>query len=76
MSSQTELQRVHIRTQSQTAQIVAEPAILLQQDIDEALQDGNGTLQQKLPPADGGAAAWRLLGAAFIFEALLWGNSQ
>lgn len=26
-----------------------------------------------LPPLDGGVAAWRLLIAAFIFEALLWG---
>ncbi len=28
---------------------------------------------QSLPPADGGRAAWRLLLAAFVFEALLWG---
>lgn len=28
-----------------------------------------------LPAADGGAAAWRLLIAAFVFEALLWGQS-
>jgi len=26
-----------------------------------------------LPPVDGGKAAWRLLCAAFVFEALLWG---
>jgi MFS family permease len=26
-----------------------------------------------LPPVDGGPAAWRLLLAAFVFEALLWG---
>jgi hypothetical protein len=26
-----------------------------------------------LPPVDGGLAAWRLLLAAFVFEALLWG---
>ncbi|KAF2711040.1 MFS general substrate transporter [Pleomassaria siparia CBS 279.74] len=26
-----------------------------------------------LPPIDGGSAAWRLLLAAFVFEALLWG---
>lgn len=29
-----------------------------------------------LPPADGGLAAWRLLMAAFVFEALLWGQSS
>lgn len=28
-----------------------------------------------LPAADGGLAAWRLLIAAFVFEALLWGQS-
>jgi hypothetical protein len=27
---------------------------------------------QSLPPHDGGAAAWRLLLSAFVFEALLW----
>jgi len=27
-----------------------------------------------LPAADGGLAAWRLLIAAFVFEALLWGQ--
>jgi hypothetical protein len=31
--------------------------------------------EQALAPADGGPAAWRLLLAAFVFEALLWGNS-
>jgi hypothetical protein len=29
-----------------------------------------------LPAADGGLAAWRLLIAAFVFEALLWGQSS
>jgi hypothetical protein len=29
---------------------------------------------QHLEPADGGFAAWRLLCAAFVFEALLWGK--
>lgn len=28
---------------------------------------------QQLLPADGGPAAWRLLIAAFVFEAILWG---
>jgi hypothetical protein len=32
------------------------------------------TTGQALAPADGGPAAWRLLIAAFVFEALLWGN--
>ena len=29
--------------------------------------------EQSLPRCDGGWAAWRLLMAAFVFEALLWG---
>lgn len=31
-------------------------------------------LQRHLKPADRGHAAWKLLGAAFVFEALLWGE--
>ena len=43
----------------------------------------NGTTQEELqqeqdghslPPADGGRAAWTLLLAGFVFEALLWGS--
>jgi hypothetical protein len=30
---------------------------------------------QQLEPVDGGAAAWKVLTAAFVFEALLWGKS-
>lgn len=30
-------------------------------------------LRTTFPPIDGGVAAWRLLLAAFVFEALLWG---
>ena len=33
------------------------------------------TTATSLPAADGGLAAWRLLIAAFVFEALLWGQS-
>jgi hypothetical protein len=31
-------------------------------------------IEQNLAPADKGVAAWRLLGVAFVFEALLWGE--
>ncbi|TPX17724.1 uncharacterized protein E0L32_002825 [Thyridium curvatum] len=34
--------------------------------------DGRG-VEQELSPIDGGAAAWKLLCAAFVFETLLWG---
>ena len=32
-----------------------------------------GTSGHQLPPIDGGAAAWKALFGAFVFEALLWG---
>lgn len=35
----------------------------------------NDTLVQLLAPVDGGRAAWMLLFTAFIFEALLWGET-
>lgn len=34
------------------------------------------TSGQHLELSDGGAAAWRLLLAAFVFEALLWGKAR
>ena len=37
------------------------------------IQD-NGAIDQQLERADGGAAAWTILCAAFMFEALLWGE--
>lgn len=37
---------------------------------DEPTSDGRA--EQGLGPVDRGAAAWRLLWAAFMFEALLW----
>ena len=30
--------------------------------------------EQQLEPADGGAAAWKILAAAFVFEAVLFGK--
>lgn len=39
------------------------------------IQEGHngGSRSLNLKPADGGIAAWRVLFAAFVFEALLWG---
>ena len=41
-----------------------------------ATTQDNGAVdqQQQLERADGGAAAWTILCAAFMFEALLWGE--
>ncbi|KAF5676483.1 monocarboxylate transporter 2 [Fusarium circinatum] len=38
----------------------------------EAVAENEHEVSQ-LAPVDGGIAAWRLLGAAFVFETLLWG---
>lgn len=37
------------------------------------IQD-NSAVDQQLERADGGVAAWTILCAAFVFEALLWGE--
>jgi len=50
------------------------------QDLNNALSrseigvhDEHGSPDQTLPPVDGGIQAWRVLLAAFMFEAILWG---
>jgi hypothetical protein len=48
-------------------------------DVENTTVPHEGTEQrfvQRLPPYDGGTAAWRILISAFIFEALLWGMSS
>lgn len=42
--------------------------------IQREISQDVGVVEQYLQPADRGPAAWRLLGVAFIFEALLWGK--
>lgn len=47
-----------------------------QQINNDAEHEGSGVdIEQSLPPCDGGAAAWKLLMTAFVFEALLWGKT-
>ena len=72
--SQIELQNAPPDARSLPAQVSAEP-ISLRGELDDDLQHEVGVIQRELPPADRGVAAWRLLGAAFVFEALLWGIS-
>lgn len=51
-------------------------------NLDESQRDAqeecpqNGINDQGLLPADRGSAAWRLLLASFVFEALLWGHAS
>lgn len=42
--------------------------------IDHASSAEESATTVSLPAADGGLPAWRLLIAAFVFEALLWGQ--
>lgn len=47
--------------------------------LEEENRHNNDTREQdvtdnRLKPVDGGLAAWRVLLAAFMFEAILWGN--
>jgi hypothetical protein len=44
-------------------------------DTENEMPDGE-LIRRQLAPTDGGPAAWRLLVAAFVFEALLWGNDD
>lgn len=53
-----------------TTNIAIQDAALSQLDHSDGVLGSDG---QQLEPADGGAAAWKLLCAAFVFEALLWG---
>lgn len=50
-----------------------ERALPRPQDIEDEPTNGRRT-EQELAPIDGGSAAWRLVCAAFMFEALLWGK--
>ncbi|OZJ01544.1 hypothetical protein BZG36_05508 [Bifiguratus adelaidae] len=45
---------------------------LLPDDLNTSLE-GSAGVSQQLEPTDKGPAAWRLLWATFVFEALLWG---
>ncbi|KAI1150388.1 major facilitator superfamily domain-containing protein [Nemania diffusa] len=46
--------------------------VFILQDLEGNSASGTG-MEQELAPVDGGPAAWKLLSAAFVFEALLWG---
>lgn len=55
------------RTESREATILPTSA------TEDGLEDA-AHIEQGLAPVDGGLAAWKLLCAAFMFEALLWGE--
>jgi hypothetical protein len=45
-----------------------------QEPPDNNIHENEQNAVQSLKPVDGGITAWRVLIAAFIFEALLWGE--
>lgn len=70
-STATELQ-TWSHTPTTSAHLHAEP-VSEQPPTQTSAHPENEIIVQQLAPADGGPAAWGLLAAAFIFEALLWG---
>lgn len=57
-------------------QVVSENPSISQLDTITGSQSGNEVdAISGLEPADRGIAAWRLICVAFVFEALLWGES-
>lgn len=69
------------RRNTQPSRSVASPIELAalpssEQQLEDEAIDHRSTFSRRahtLPPIDGGRPAWRLLLAAFVFEALLWG---
>jgi hypothetical protein len=55
-----------------TTAVVNQPCSSLSRPLNTETE--NEVMGHNLAPADGGPAAWKLLLAAFVFEALLWGK--
>lgn len=74
MSSITYASSVELQERSpQPARSYTEPISLYSSQ--NGVSHDTRVVQQHLEPADSGPAAWRLLGAAFVFEALFWGKT-
>ncbi|KAJ6780997.1 hypothetical protein PWT90_09038 [Aphanocladium album] len=63
------------RQQSDAEVVTGAPARVADADAGNDIlhDDAESRFEQQLAPVDGGMAAWRLLFAAFMFEACLWG---
>jgi hypothetical protein len=72
VSSQIESHELHAWPASSSRVTISEHAI---QTPETGIPTENEQEISQLAPVDGGIAAWRLLGAAFVFETLLWGTS-
>ena len=65
----------------ETIQLERRDATRAQEDDGQEVMNDNVSRNQQhaiqsLEPVDGGIVAWRVLIAAFIFEALLWGSCE
>lgn len=75
--SDTELAHVAVRHSAPFSTPIEDLERTHQPSQDEDGDVSNaGRVEQELAPVDGGSAAWRLLCAAFVFEALLWGKTD
>lgn len=65
---------MELETQDSSAFAVAPHALPTSDPASDLNPEDPRGLDQQLEPADGGAPAWKVLFAAFMFEALLWGK--
>lgn len=65
---------MELETRDSSAFAVAPHALPTSDPASDLNPEDPRGLDQQLEPADGGAAAWKVLFAAFMFEALLWGK--
>ncbi len=71
-STTFELQNISLQDFPRPTALHCEPDSFLPNQ--HGISDDGEIFQPQLDPADRGLAAWRLLGVAFVFEALLWGT--
>lgn len=67
--------RSSIELEVQNVVPAVSPSVHAMHTSHSGLEDARG-VEQQLEAADGGAAAWRILCAAFMFEAVLFGERQ
>lgn len=74
--SQTQTESIELSTRNQISSVIVQSDNTLSNQLEGngIVDEDQGVVIQQLLPADGGVAAWRLLIAAFVFEALLWGK--
>jgi hypothetical protein len=74
MTRTTTTASIQLGNRNQTSTTIPEQPAQSSNQHRSSSNEPEDVVVQQLEPADGGTAAWRLLIAAFIFEALLWGT--